>query len=353
MTEIPLSKKHNSTFSFVTRRQEQTHHRSGTKACRRQGCVWLTQGLVQVKITEPRAVNEQHWSSSVSLVPLRSGIGSWLVPGLLLHLGRDMGTMPSALQLLTLSPNRRWSKGWWQSWWCTGIITFTGKYIAKMHLKPGLNWLCCPCELPRETAGTWDSKKSLQGPGAIPNGCRVLCIHITIIINLNVHHPVILTSSICSLDCFFFCRFLHGDSMTKTKPHSSQPRHEKLQGLNISPPAPQIIQFWEPTATFHRSCGCPHSADTETPTVTVFRLQSQYSTLHVIAAGNWWGTTPCESSHGWQAFKKEPFNNQAPWHNHIFPCKGDKRAGVGFSWGEEPCCRAGGVKSSAHPPSPT
>lgn len=107
--------------------------------------------------------------------------------------------------------------------------------------------------LPRETAGSWDSKSCPQGPGVIPNGCRVLYSYITIIINLNVYQSVILTSNICSLNCYFF-RFLCGDGVRKTKPHFSQQRHEKLQELNnTSPPAPQILQLWELTATLHRS----------------------------------------------------------------------------------------------------
>lgn len=97
--------------------------------------------------------------------------------------------------------------------------------------------------LPRETAGRWDSKRSLRGPGATPNECRVLCSHITIIISLNVYQPAILTYNICSLDRYFLGVFC-GTDVRKTKPHFTQQMHKKLQELNnTSPPAPQILQL--------------------------------------------------------------------------------------------------------------
>lgn len=241
MTEIPPSKKHKSIFSFVTPRQEQTCHRSGTKVCCRQGCVWLTKDFVQVKITEPRAVNKQHWSPSVSLVPLRAGLGSWFVPGLLMHLGRDMGMMPSALDLLIL-PQQEMKQGLVANLMPLSVLASSLSQENTLQ-KCILNqvWTDSALQaLARETAGMWDGKRSLQVSGAVPNGCRILCSHITIIINRNVHQPVILTFNICSLDCYF-SRVLCGSNTKKTKPHSSEQRHEKLQELNLSPPAPQIL----------------------------------------------------------------------------------------------------------------
>lgn len=97
--------------------------------------------------------------------------------------------------------------------------------------------------LPRETAGRWDSKRSLRGPGATPNERRVLCSHITIIISLNVYQPAILTYNICSLDCYFL-GFFCGSDVRKTKPHFTQQMHKKLHELNnTSPPALQILQL--------------------------------------------------------------------------------------------------------------
>lgn len=253
----------------------------------RQGYVWLTQGFVQITITEPRAVNKKHWSPSASLVPLGSGLGSWFVLGLLIHFGR-CGNVAFCTTARHPQPQCRKTedearaRGNPDASFSSGINTFTGKCMSKMHLKPGKNWLCCPSELgantPQRNCREWDSKRSLQGLGSIPNECRTLCSHITIISNLNVHQPVILTSNICSLDCYF-SRFLCGGRMRKTNPYFSQQRHEKLQELNnTSQPAPQTLPLWEPTGILHRSCGCPTWCWHWDTHCTVFRAQSQYST---------------------------------------------------------------------------
>jgi len=117
--------------------------------------------------------------------------------------------------------------------------------------------------------------------------------------SLMLHLPVILTFNTHSLDCYFsgvFC----GGSVRKTKAHFSQHRQEKSQELNkhsttTSPDIPALIIYchtsWEPWVS-HAVLMPRH------PSTLLLCHRVSISHPYMISAGNWWGTTSCESSQG-------------------------------------------------------
>lgn len=93
--------------------------------------------------------------------------------------------------------------------------------------------------------------------------------------------------------------------MRKTKPCFSQQRHEKLQELNVSPPAPQILPTLRTHCYTPRELWVSHTVLTlRHPLPLFFGHRVSILHLHVTGAGNCWGTTPCESSQGSQAFRR-------------------------------------------------
>lgn len=184
-----------------------TCHNSGTKVCHRQGCVWLEQVYVQIKMTELKAVNIKQWSSSVSNCRLQNlGLGTglcldyWCATGETWewHFLHYSSSSSATLQVQGPGDEER-GGGNPDASFSSGITTF---FLSKMHCnKCILNqvWtdsaaqhfeLGASTHIGRGAAGRWDNKRTLQGLGANPNGYRVfwspLCSHKTIVINLNI-----------------------------------------------------------------------------------------------------------------------------------------------------------------------